>query len=322
MGSARLNKTILIAGGTGTLANAMLPLILADKEVQQVRILSRGEHRQAIMQDKFKDPRMSWLLGDVADRDRIEIACRGCDEVYNFAAIKRIEAAQYNPTQAVKTNVTGSMNIVNGCIKNGVKKAIFTSTDKSVSAHTTYGASKFLAEQLHLAGNIGKHDSRFSSVLYGNIFGSQGSVILKWLDQRKNGELLTVTNPSMTRFFMTQQDAAKFVYNAMQIMDGGECFIPHMKSTDLKTIIDTIGGPYDIIGNRANEKNDELLISEDEAHLIRETDDYFIRYTDNPAYPVKFRGEFYKKHAYSSMNAPRFTQNELQRMINDHCNHC
>lgn len=313
-----MSKTILIAGGSGTLANAILPLILTNESVRQIRILSRGEHHQASMQQRFNDPRISWLLGDVSDYNRVEIACRGVDEVYNFAAMKRVEAAQYNPSQAVKTNVIGSMSIVNACIKNNVPKAIYVSTDKAVSPHTIYGASKYLGEQLHLSGNIGRHNSKFSSVLYGNVWCSQGSVIEKWIKQKKAGERLTVTNSSMTRFFITQRDAALFVYKAMQCMDQGECFIPRMKSAVLLDIVDTLGCEFDVIGNRSNEKMDEILFSKDESHLIRTLDDCFIRYPENPPYSINKRGDFYSGHEYSSLTAPRFSVEELKEMLDAH----
>lgn len=306
----------MLIGGSGTLGNAILPFVLADPEVRRVRIFSRSEHPQIEMEKRFHGERVDYLLGDVADRERIRIACKGVHEVYHFAALKSVEKAEYDPSQAVRTNVLGTMNVINACIENGVKKAIFTSTDKAVEPLNIYGATKLCAELLFIEGNIGAHQTRFSAVRYANVWGSNSSVIPKWFQQKKDGRMLLITNPTMTRLWITLKDAAQFVYSSMQMMTGAETFIPKMKACTMFDIAKLISPDFDVIGIRPGEKLDETLISENEAHLVHDLGDRYCRYPFVELFPIVKKGTKYTFGAYTSANAERFTTDELKAMLN------
>lgn len=308
-------RTVMLIGGSGTLGNAILPLILADPEVRRVRVFSRSEHPQIEMEKRFQGERVDYLLGDIANRERIRIACKGVDEVYNLAAIKSVDKAEYNVDQTYQTNIMGTLNVINACIENGVKKAIFTSSDKAAAPLNLYGASKLFAELAWIDGNTGSHNTRFSALRYGNVFASQGSVIPKWFEHRASGKPLLLTNPEATRFFITKKDAAQFVYSGMQMMTGGETFLPKMKSCRIYDLACLISDNFDTCGLRPGDKLDEILITEDEAYLVNDLGDRFCRYPYAENYPVVKKGTSYQGGAFTSMNAERFTQEELRAML-------
>lgn len=306
------DKVVLIVGGTGTLGQMILPKLIDTST--NVRVLSRGEHKQVELAHKHKD--VEFMLGDVADRERVEIACRGCDEVYHFAAIKHVHKAERDVHQAIKTNVLGTLNVINGCIRNNVSKCIFTSTDKAVEPLNVYGASKLLAERAWIAGNQGAHNSRFSAVRYGNVLASSGSVLELWLKQRDKQEALTITDPEMTRFFLTVEEAATFVFQCMQEMEGGEVFIPKVKATSMKMMANMLSDRIKKTGVRPGEKMHEVLISKNEMMQARDAGHCFIRYPDTDWFTFETKGQWLPKDfEYTSLTAQQYTDNELRDLL-------
>jgi len=316
-------STALILGGTGTLGKQVLPLLFENPEIRRVRILSRGEHTQMEMYDSLTDKakqHIDFLVGDVRDLKRIVRASKDCSTVFHFAAMKSVDKAEYDPWEAVQTNIMGTNNVIEACIKNGVDKAIFTSSDKAVSPLNIYGASKLVAEKLFVQANIGNHKTKFSVMRYGNVLASNGSVIARWKDAIKKKSSIRVTDKNMTRFFIVPEDAAGFVVMASYKATGGEVFVPKMKSTsmgDLWNAFQEVSGKsYDVIetGIRPGEKMHEVLISEDEMSLTTDCHDHYIRWPNEGFFPFQKRGEPMKTH-FSSKDAVRFTHEELKELI-------
>lgn len=300
---------VTILGGTGTLGTNVVPILLKDPQVQRIRVLSRNEHRQAELADEWAGKPIDFLVGDIRDRERVERAVDGAHWVFHFAATKRVEKCEYDPEEAVKTNVLGTLNIIHACRKSDtVQKAIYTSTDKAVSPINTYGMSKALAEKLWIQGNVGNHFVRFSACRYGNVFGSNGSVIKKWA----NGTV-KVTDENMTRFFISKTAAADFVVSSMYEMDGGEVFIPRMRSTRMGDLA-ALYGPYEVIGARPGEKTHERLIAEEEVELTTETGRCYIRWPEMNLYPVRRHGDPISG-VICSASAEKFTEDELKCLI-------
>lgn len=318
---------VLVIGGSGTLGVHLIPLLLQHPKVSRVRVMSRGEHRQSqaaeIIQRAQTHNRVDWFLGDVRDLHRVEEAMEGCETVLNFAAVKSVDRAEYDVEEAVKTIVDGARNTVRACKRHGVKRAVLTSTDKAVSPFNAYGAAKMAAEKIWISeGNKGASDTKFSCMRYGNVLSSQGSVIAVW----KEASVPKITDPDHTRFFITPQKAAQFVFESWKRMEGGEIFIPKMKSTTIvelwaafATFMADEG--HDVpepsfVGARPGEKKHEALISSTEAEFVSDCGGYFIRWPENPMFPVWQHGKFGVK-GYTSETADRFTQKELIEMIRE-----
>lgn len=303
-----LKGTCLLIGGTGTLGREILPICLA--AFKRVRILSRSEHKQIELQEEFKGSPIDFLIGDIRDEARIRQASRGCDAVFHFAALKSIDKAEYDPWECALTNIQGTHNVVTACRQNAVPRAIFTSTDKAVSPLNFYGASKLCAEKLWIQGNVGNWGANFSAVRYGNVFGSNGSVIQKW----KRGER-GLTDPKMTRFFMTQHEAARFVFNSYHVMQGGEVFIPKMRSQEMGNVFAwTVGGQPGQMPIRPGEKIHETLISPEESHLVTETADFYIRWPSHHLFPFTKYGDPIRRKEFNSHNAARLDEREVRKM--------
>lgn len=265
-------KKILITGGTGSLGQALTKRLLGMK-VEQIRILSRNEFKQIEMESKFSDPRLRFLVGDIRDYDRLLRAIEGVDVVFHAAALKHVPIVEHNPFEAIKTNVVGSQNVIDACIYNNVEKAICIGTDKAVSPLNTYGATKLLMEKLFVTArhysNPHKHPTKFIAVRYGNVLGSSGSVIPKFVQQIRNKQKITITDPQMTRFSITMNEALNFILNAAATGQGSEVFIPKLTAysiMDVKDVlIDLLGSTqYEITGIRPGEKLHETLINSDE----------------------------------------------------------
>jgi len=272
-------KTVLITGGTGSFGRKFTQILLAEHRPKSVRIFSRGELLQMEMRSLFQDDRLRFLIGDVRDRQRVYRALNGVDIVVHAAALKQVPTCEYNPIEAVQTNIEGAINIIDASIDNGVERVMAISTDKAVHPVNLYGATKMVAEKLFIQGNsyIGGRETKFSCVRYGNVVGSRGSVVPIFREQRERGEI-TITDERMTRFWITLDQGVRFVIQCLEMMKGGETFVPRipsMKVTDLAGVI-APGTRIRTIGIRPGEKIHEILLTEEEARRAREFDGYFI----------------------------------------------
>ena len=274
------NKAILITGGTGSFGKQFVATVLANYSPKRLIVLSRDELKQHDMRLQFDDPRLSFFVGDVRDRDRLYRAFQASvDVVIHAAALKQVPSCEYNPYEAVKTNVLGAQNVIEAAIDCRVPKVVAISTDKAVNPINLYGATKLVAEKLFIQGNsyAGGKGTRFSCARYGNVVGSRGSVIPLFLKQRENGSI-TVTHPKMTRFWLTLERGVDFVIQCMDRMHGGEVFVPKIPSMNIMDLVKAVAPEcrVEYIGVRAGEKLHEVLISEDEARNTVELEDMYI----------------------------------------------
>jgi UDP-N-acetylglucosamine 4,6-dehydratase len=271
-------KSVLVTGGTGSFGQKFVQRLLKDDEVSKVIVFSRDELKQFEMQSDVNSPKLRYFLGDVRDFQRLKQATVGVDVIVHAAAIKQIAAAEYNPMEAIKTNILGAENIINVAIENNVSKVIALSTDKAANPANLYGATKLCSDKLMVAGNIlaGKRSVRFSVVRYGNVLGSRGSVIPFFKEQMKNG-FLPITDINMTRFWLTIDEGVQFVLDSLSRMHGGEIFVPKIPSfkvVDVATVISP-NSPIKIIGIRPGEKLHEVMITEDDSEYTLEFKDYY-----------------------------------------------
>lgn len=266
------NKKILITGGTGTFGSAFTKYIIENTKVKKIYIFSRDEKKQWEMQNKYKDnPRVGFFIGDVRDKDRIMMAMKDIDIVIHAAAQKHVISCEYNPFEAVKTNVLGTQYVVEAAIDNNVEKVIALSTDKAVNPTNLYGATKTCLEKLIIksAAYVGSGRTKLACVRYGNVVGSRGSVLEVWKKAKKNNMPILLTDERMTRFFIRIEEAIAFVMMTLKNSEGGEIFVPKLpslKMLDLANVI-AIAGDLEIkiTGIRPGEKLHETLISEDES---------------------------------------------------------
>ncbi len=282
--------TVLVSGGTGSFGRQFAQLMLAEYHPKKLIIFSRGELKQHAMQTGgFSHPSLRYFIGDVRDVDRLRRAMAGVDIVVHAAALKQVPACEFNPLEAVKTNIEGAKNIIDAALDTGVKKVLALSTDKAVNPVNLYGATKLVAEKLFVQANAysGSGPTRFSCVRYGNVVGSRGSVIPLFLEQRKTGTV-TLTDRRMTRFWLTLGHGVRFVVAAIEHMDGGEVFVPKIPSMRLVDLAAAIapGCALREIGIRPGEKLHEVLLSEDEARHALEFDDYYVIQPSRPFRPV------------------------------------
>ena len=275
------DKTILITGGTGSFGQKFVRTVLENFSPKRLIVYSRDELKQSEMKDdsNFNHPALRFFLGDVRDRDRLSLAMRGVDYVVHAAALKQVPAAEYNPHEFIKTNVTGATNMVEASLEAGVKKVVALSTDKAVNPVKLYGATKLCSDKVFIAGNSYAGDSGtiFSVVRYGNVVGSRGSVVPLFAKQRDKGKI-TITKPEMTRFLITLQKGVDFVIESLDKMVGGELFVPKIPACTVADIANVIapGIEWEVIGMRPGEKMHEILIPEDEARNVLEFDKHFV----------------------------------------------
>lgn len=272
------DKTILLTGGTGSFGHKFTEIVLREYNPGSLRIYSRGEYNQYKMEHKFKDERIRFLIGDVRDRDRLYRAMNGADIVIHAAALKQVPACEYNPIEAVRTNIDGAVNVIDAAIDNSVEKVMAISTDKAVHPVNLYGATKMVAEKLFVQGNAysGKNRTKFSCARYGNVIGSRGSVIPLFEKQKDSG-VLTITDERMTRFWLTLDQGVHFVINSVDTMQGGEIFVPKIPSMRIIDLADAIApeAKKEFTGIRPGEKLHEILITEDESRHAKEFSDFF-----------------------------------------------
>jgi UDP-N-acetylglucosamine 4,6-dehydratase len=280
------NSTILVTGGTGSFGKKFIQIVQRELKPKKLIVFSRDELKQHEMRvGGYDAPNMRFFIGDVRDADRLRRAFHGVDLVVHAAALKQVPACEYNPMEAIMTNVNGAKNVIDAAIDAGVKKVVALSTDKAVNPVNLYGATKLCAEKLFVQSNAygGNDGTRFCCVRYGNVVGSRGSVIPVFNEQRKNG-VITITDPRMTRFWITLEQGVRLVIRAAESMMGGEVFVPKIPSMNIMDLAKAIAPECTIryTGIRPGEKLHEQLISEDEA---RQTIDLPDVYIVEPAHP-------------------------------------
>lgn len=273
-------KKILITGGTGSLGQALTRRLLKT-EVDVVRIFSRNENKQVMMQSELNDDRLRYLIGDIRDFPRLQRALEDIDIVFHAAALKHVPVVEYNPFEAINTNVIGSRNVIEACLHENVEIAVGVGTDKAVSPLNTYGATKLLMEKLFVtASNYldeKRHRTKFIALRYGNVLGSSGSVIPKFIQQIKSKQKLTITSPEMTRFSITMDEALDFILSSTFVGKGSEVFVPKLKAYTIETVKESL---QELLGNtgeekipvRQGEKFHETLINTDELRTTLESD--------------------------------------------------
>ncbi|MHB8066863.1 MAG: UDP-N-acetylglucosamine 4,6-dehydratase (inverting) [Desulfobaccales bacterium] len=273
--------SILITGGTGSFGKKFVETVLKSQP-RRLIIFSRDEVKQLQMRQNFSEvdyPALRYFIGDIRDRDRLYRAFQGVDIVVHAAALKQVPTAEYNPLEVIKTNVLGVANVIDAAIDSGVNKVIALSTDKAVNPINLYGATKLCADKLIVAGGIyaGAKKTKFSVVRYGNVMGSRGSVIPIFLERRHTGSL-PITDARMTRFWITLDQAVDFVLKCLELMRGGEIFVPKLKSMRIVDLAQALAPNcrHEIVGIRPGEKLHEVLITEDEARRTLEFPDLFV----------------------------------------------
>jgi UDP-N-acetylglucosamine 4,6-dehydratase len=284
------DQTVLITGGTGSFGKKFIEIMLRDFHPRKLIIFSRDELKQHEMRvGGFDDERLRYFIGDVRDVSRLRRAMNGVDIVVHAAALKQVPACEYNPIEAVATNVDGAKNVIDAALDMAVKRVLALSTDKAVSPANLYGATKLVAEKLFTQANVyaGAGPTRFSCVRYGNVVGSRGSVIPLFRHQRATGRI-TITDPRMTRFWLTLAQGVRFVVRSIEQMYGGEVFvpkIPSMRITDLASAL-APNSIIEYIGIRPGEKIHEVLVSEDEARGAIEVEDMYLIQPQHPWWSV------------------------------------
>ncbi len=276
------NKTILITGGTGSFGKKCTETILTRYRPERLIIFSRDELKQFEMAQTFSKEKyqcMRYFIGDVRDKERLYRAFSNVNIVIHAAALKQVPAAEYNPFEAVKTNILGAQNVINIAIDQGVRKVIALSTDKAANPINLYGATKLCSDKLFIAGNsyVGHDETIFSVVRYGNVAGSRGSVIPFFLKEKEKG-VLAITNPRMTRFWITLEQGVNFVLKCLEIMVGGELFVPKIPSMNMMELAKAIAPECKtkIVGIRPGEKLHEVMVPKDDAHRTIEYEDKYI----------------------------------------------
>ena len=276
------NKSLLITGGTGSFGKKFIETILERYSPQKIIVYSRDELKQYEMQDSYQfqgdKTVVRYLIGDVRDKERLKLAMEGVDVVIHAAALKQVPTAEYNPFEAVKTNVIGGQNVIDAAMARGVKKVVALSTDKAAAPINLYGATKLTSDKLFIAANNykGKHDIKLSVVRYGNVMGSRGSVIPFFMKQKENG-VLPITDERMTRFNITLEEGVDFVLRCLDKMWGGELFVPKIPSYRILDIAEALAPEckHKIVGIRPGEKLHEEMITKTDAMNTVEFDDYF-----------------------------------------------
>ena len=276
------DQVVLVTGGTGSFGKQFVQTVLGQGEPRKLIVFSRDELKQFDMRQRFSEeahPCMRYFIGDVRDRERLYRAMDGVDVVIHAAALKQVPTAEYNPIEVIKTNVLGAANLIDAAIDRNVQRVIALSTDKAANPINLYGATKLCSDKLFVAANgySGRHGTRFSVVRYGNVMGSRGSVIPFFQQMRSTG-ILPVTDPKMTRFWITLEQAVEFVLGCLERMYGGEIFVPKIPSMNIVDLARAIAPEcrLDIVGVRPGEKLHETMVPEDDARNTVEYDDCFV----------------------------------------------
>jgi UDP-N-acetylglucosamine 4,6-dehydratase (inverting) len=315
--------SVLVTGGTGSFGKKFIRTVLDEYNPERLIVFSRDELKQHEMRvSGFMNDRLRYFIGDVRDRDRLQRAFHGVDIVVHAAALKQVPACEYNPIEAVKTNIDGAANIIDAAIDTGVNRVIALSTDKAVNPINLYGATKLVAEKLFVQANSysGKSGTRFSCVRYGNVVGSRGSVIPLFRKQAISGRI-TITDDRMTRFWITLEQGVRFVIKCIDLMKGGEVFVPKIPSMRIHDLAETIapGCETQVIGIRPGEKLHEVLVSRDESRYALEFNDMYIIQPVHPWWEISNHvggNTMVEGHKFSSdSNEWWLTNDELKLMV-------
>ena len=291
------NKTILLVGGTGSFGAAFLE-ILFEKTPNAIRVYSRDEYKQGLLLDKYKgNINFSGFIGDIRDKSRLTRAMEGVDIVIHCAALKQVQSCEYNPLETIKTNILGSMNVIDAALDNNVEKVLAISTDKAVSPLNLYGATKMCMERLMSTANSyrGMHKrTKFCSTRYGNVVASRGTIVPFWRELLRKKQPIPITNVKATRFWIGMKEANGFVAECVELMDlmgGGEIFVPKMSSVNIMDVFQALTNglsTFTVIGDRVGDKLHETLVSREEVSHTVDVGNKYIIYPENPHY-------FYKK---------------------------
>ena len=316
-------QVVLVTGGTGSFGKKFVETMLKEYHPKRLVIFSRDELKQHDMRASGMDhPSLRYFIGDVRDAGRLERAFAGVTVVVHAAALKQVPACEYNPFEAIQTNIIGGRNVIDAAINQGVHRVLALSTDKAVNPINLYGATKLCAEKMFVQANAyaGSQDARFACARYGNVVGSRGSVIPVFLEQRKTGKI-TITDARMTRFWITLDHGVKFVIRCIEEMHGGEIFVPKIPSMRMADLAETIapGCEIEVIGIRPGEKLHEVLVSEDEARNTVEVEGMYVIRPSHPwwsgenwvsgrALPEGFRYT-------SDTNSSWLTNDQLQELV-------
>ena len=325
------DKTILITGGTGTFGRKFVEFVSKNYHFKKLIIFSRDELKQFEMQKEILDKRLRYFIGDIRDLERVKLATKEVDILIHAAALKQVPAAEYNPMEAIKTNINGSYNIISASIENKIKKILILSTDKACNPINLYGATKFTAEKLFIAANnlVGKSDIKFSVIRYGNVVGSRGSILPIFKNKIDTGEYdLPITNSEMTRFWITPNEAISFVLESIRRMKGGETFIPKSPSIKILDLAQSFSEKVKIkiVGIRPGEKIHEILCPKELWDKVIEFKEYYViepsiiyidRYNNYEKNILGEKGKRVKKYfEYNSLNNPSFIdKNSIKNFI-------
>lgn len=325
-------KTVLITGGCGSIGSKLVEQVLA-RNAGVVRVFDNNERALFELESRLEDERLRLLLGDIRDRERLAMAMEGVDVVFHSAALKHVELTEYNPFEAVQTNVQGTQNLIRMALEEEVESFVTVSTDKASNPVSVMGATKLLSERLAISANSykGSRDTRFGAVRFGNVLGSSGSVVPIFLDQIRSGGPVTVTDPEMTRFIMPISEAAELVLEAHERMTSGEVFVLKMPALRVGTLAEAMVERYaseyghstetvdiEIIGSRAAERHHEKLVSMDESTQARELENMYVLLPqiDVPGYDdVNYRDQPIVNGEYTSADQDLLTKQEIIEMI-------
>ncbi len=321
------NHTVLVTGATGSFGKAFIEIMLRDYHPRKLIVFSRDELKQHEMRVQgFDHPSLRYFIGDVRDVDRLRRAMHGVDVVVHAAALKQVPACEYNPFEAVQTNIQGARHVIEAALDNRVKRVLALSTDKAVNPVNLYGATKLVHEKLFIQANAysGAEPVRFSCVRYGNVVGSRGSVIPLFREQKKTGKV-TVTDPRMTRFWITLEQGVRFVIHCIERMHGGEVFIPKIPSMNIMDLVAAIaeGCSVEHVGIRPGEKLHEVLVSEDEARSTLDLPDMYLIQPLHPWWKVSaIPGSQPVSDGFryaSDSNSQWLTIPQLRELVEKHC---
>jgi UDP-N-acetylglucosamine 4,6-dehydratase/5-epimerase len=318
------SAAVLVTGGTGSFGNRFVDVMLRRYHPRRLVVFSRDELKQSEMMARFKHPSLRFFVGDVRDRDRLQRAMHGIDVVVHAAALKQIPSCEYNPFEAIQTNVIGAQNVIDAAIDQGVARVMAISTDKAVNPINLYGATKLCAEKLFVQGNAYGYGrgTIFSVVRYGNVIGSRGSVIPLFAAQRTTGTV-TVTDPGMTRFWLRLEEGVGFAIRCAELMRGGEIFVPKIPSMRILDLVESVapGCRVEVIGIRPGEKLHEVLMTSEESRHATAFEDRFAIYPNFPfwragGYPQG--EELPPGFVYSSDNNDQWmTTDELRSIVDE-----